>query len=89
MYRARYWHDRQFEAVEALGGVAKEAGMSLATLAVAWVLANPAVTSPIIGASRPEQLADSLAAAAISLPSDLKARLDEMTMEWRAVDAER
>ena len=89
MYQARYWHDRQFEAVEALRGVAKEAGMSLATLAVAWVLANPAITSPIIGASRPEQLADSLAAASKPLPSDLKARLDEMTMEWRAVDAER
>lgn len=89
MYRARYWHDRQFEAVEALRGVAKEAGMSLATLAVAWVLANPAITSPIIGASRPEQLADSLAAVSKPLPSDLKARLDEMTMEWRAVDAER
>ena len=40
--------------------LADEAGMSLAALAVAWVLANPAITSPIIGASRPEQLDDSL-----------------------------
>jgi 1-deoxyxylulose-5-phosphate synthase len=89
MYQARYWHERQFEAVEALRGIADEAGMSLATLAVAWVLANPAVTSPIIGASRPEQLADSLAAVSKPLSPDLKSRLDELTMEWRAVDAER
>jgi aryl-alcohol dehydrogenase (NADP+) len=89
MYQARYWHDRQFEAVEALKGLAAEAGVSLATLAVGWVLANPAVTSPIIGASKPEQLADSLAAAETPLPADLKARLDDLTHEWRAVDAER
>ena len=37
--------------------------MSMATMAVSWVLSNPAITAPIIGASRPEQLADSLAAA--------------------------
>jgi aryl-alcohol dehydrogenase (NADP+) len=89
MYQARYWHDRQFEAVEALRRLAAEAGVSLATLAVGWVLANPAVTSPIIGASKPEQLADSLAAAGTPLPGDLKTRLDELTLEWRAVDAER
>ena len=53
--------------------------MSLATMAVSWVLANPAITAPIVGASQPEQLADSLAAAEKPLPADLKARLDEMT----------
>jgi aryl-alcohol dehydrogenase-like predicted oxidoreductase len=89
MYQARYWHDRQFRAIEALRGVAKEAVMSMATLAVAWVLANPAVTCPIIGASRPEQLADSLAAVSAPLSPELKSRLDELTVEWRAVDAER
>ena len=59
-------------------------------VALAWVLKNPAITAPIIGASRPEQLADSLAAAEQGpLPADLKAKLDEMTHGWRAVDAER
>ena len=62
-YQERYWHDREFETVEQLKGVAAEAGMSMATMAVSWVLANPAITAPIVGASRPEQLADSLAAA--------------------------
>ena len=90
MYQARYWKDHEFETIDALRGVAHEAGMSLATLAVRWVLSNPAITAPIIGASKPEQLSDSLAAAeAGPLPADLKARLDELTHSWRAVDAER
>ncbi len=89
MYQARYWNDRQFESIEALRGIAEEAGMSLATLAVAWVLATPAVTAPIIGASRSEQLADSLAAVTTPMSPELKARLDELTLEWRAGDAER
>lgn len=89
MYQARYWHERQFEAVGALKSLAAEAGMSLATVAVGWVLANPAITSPIIGASKPEQLADSLAAAKAPLPGELKDRLDELTLEWRAVDVDR
>ena len=87
--RHAIWHDREFATIEALRAVAAEAGMSLATLAVAWVLANPAITAPIIGASRPEQLADSLAAVTAAFPADLKARLDDLTIEWRAVDAER
>jgi aryl-alcohol dehydrogenase (NADP+) len=90
LYQARYWHDRQFEAVETLREVAREAGMNLATLAVRWVLSNPAITAPIIGASRPEQLGDSLAAAeAGPLPADLKEKLDDLTLAWRAVDADR
>jgi 1-deoxyxylulose-5-phosphate synthase len=90
MYQARYWKDHEFETIEAVRGVAREAGMSMATLAVRWVLSNPAVTAPIIGASKPEQLADSLAAAeAGPLPAALKAKLDELTHGWRAVDAER
>jgi aryl-alcohol dehydrogenase (NADP+) len=89
-YRERYWHDQEFETVEALRKVAAEAGCSLATLAIRWVLSNPAITAPIIGASRPEQLVDSLAAAEQgALPKDLKATLDEITVRWRAVDAER
>ena len=90
MYQKRYWHEAEFETVEALRAVAAEAGMSLTTLAVRWVISNPAITAPIIGASRPEQLADSLAAGEQGpLPTDLKARLDELTQSWRAVDAER
>lgn len=89
-YRARYWNVSEFETVEQLRAIGNEAGMSMATMAVAWVLSNPAITAPIIGASRPEQLADSLAAAEMGgLPHELKKRLDAMTQGWRAVDADR
>jgi len=85
-YQARYWHEREFATVEALRPLAAAAGMSMAQMAVAWVLAHPAITAPIIGASRPEQLDDVLAAADKGLASDVKARLDELTREYRFGD---
>jgi aryl-alcohol dehydrogenase (NADP+) len=89
-YQARYWNEKEFETIEALRPIAAEAGMSMATLAMAWVLSNQAVTAPIVGASKPGQLADSLAAVEKGpLPPDLKARLDDLTHGWRAVDADR
>jgi aryl-alcohol dehydrogenase (NADP+) len=90
MYQTRYWHEREFDTIEELRSIAKASDMSLATLAIRWVMSNRAITAPIIGASRPEQLADSLAAGENgALPDDLKAKLDEITLAWRAVDAER
>src|SRR5690606_30511277 len=71
MYRQRYWREREQATVEELRPLAAEAGISLTTLAVAWVLANPAVTAPIIGASRPEQLAENVAAVGTTLDADL------------------
>ena len=89
-YQERYWHEREFDTVDALRGLSNEAGMSMASMAVSWVLSNPAITAPIVGASKPEQLKDSLDAAERGpLPADLKTRLDDITHEWRAVDAER
>ena len=89
MYRDRYWHPEEFEAVEALKGVAHEAGMPLAQMAVGWVLSKPWVTSPIIGASKPEHLDSAIAAAGSPLEPDLVAALDQVTHTWRSVDAER
>jgi 1-deoxyxylulose-5-phosphate synthase len=89
LYQERYWHDREFDTVEQLGALAAEAGLSLVSLAVAWVLANDVITAPIVGASRPEQLDDSLAAAVVRLDHDLKRRLDELTREYRMGDAPR
>ena len=89
LYRDRYWHEREFDTVEQLRPLASEAGVSLATLAVQWLLANPVVTSAIVGASRPEQLADSLAAAETPLDPELKIRLDELTAVYRQGDAAR
>jgi 1-deoxyxylulose-5-phosphate synthase len=89
MYQDRYWHEREFETVNALGRLAQQAGVSLVTLAVAWVLANKAITAPIIGASSPGQLDASLAAAEYALDDDLKRQLDELTYEYRMGDAPR
>lgn len=88
-YRARYWHEREFATVEAIRPLAREAGMTMAQLAVAWILANPAITAPIVGASRPEQLDDTLAAVEKPLPPDIKARLDELTADYRRGDSPR
>jgi len=81
-YQDRYWHDREFDTVDVLGQLAGEAGASLVTLSVAWVLANKAITAPIIGASSPEQLDSSLAAAEFTLDDALKRQLDESTREY-------
>lgn len=89
MYQNRYWHDREFDTVEQLISLANEAGVSLVTLSVAWVLANGAITAPIIGASRPDQLDSSLEATQYVLSDELKARLDELTHDYRMGDAPR
>jgi aryl-alcohol dehydrogenase-like predicted oxidoreductase len=61
----------------------------MATLALQWVLANPLITSPIVGASRPEQLADAVAAAATALDPAVRLKLDELTHEYRFGDSPR
>jgi aryl-alcohol dehydrogenase (NADP+) len=88
-YQDRYWHDREFDTVEALRQLAKEAGVDLVTLSVAWVMANQAITAPIIGASNPDQLGPSLAAAEYTIDDELKSQLDELTYEYRLGDAPR
>jgi aryl-alcohol dehydrogenase (NADP+) len=88
-YQDRYWHDREFDTVDALRQLAKEAGVNLVTLSVAWVMANQAVTAPIIGASNPDQLGRSLAAAEYTIDDDLMSQLDDLTHEYRMGDAPR
>lgn len=89
IYQDRYWREREFDTVEVLRQLAEQAGVSLVTLSVAWVLANPAVTAPIIGASRPDQLGASLAAVEFPIDDELKKQLDERTYEYRLGDAPR
>lgn len=88
-YQERYWHEREFAAVEQLKALAREAGASLTTLSVAWVLANPVITSVLLGASRPEQLDLTLAGGDYLLGPDIKHRLDEISAEFRRGDATR
>ena len=88
-YRERYWHERQFATVDALRAAVSDSGLSLTTAAVAWVLAHPNVTSAIIGASRAEQLTDSLLATEKPLDAQLKDKLDALTLEYRRGDSSR
>lgn len=89
MYQKRYWREREFDTVKAFLALCDEAGLAPATAAVAWVLANPAITSPIIGASRPDQLAATLAAVDVVMAPALKQRFDELTAAYRCGDAPR
>jgi aryl-alcohol dehydrogenase-like predicted oxidoreductase len=89
LYRERYWHQQQFETIERLKKVASEIGEPLAKVSIAWVLANPDITSAILGASRPDQLDDTLVAVDLELPASLKAELDDITHEHRWGDSAR
>ncbi len=70
-YQARYWHDAQFAAVESLKQVVHDKGLNMVSVAVAWVLNQPGITSAIIGASNPDQLDANLAASAVEFDDAL------------------
>jgi aryl-alcohol dehydrogenase-like predicted oxidoreductase len=69
--------DERLEAVERLRPVAEEAGVSMAELALAWVLRRPEVASAIVGASRPEQVHANAAASGIELTPDTLEAIDD------------
>src|SRR5919205_3171445 len=74
----RYLRDDVLEAVQRLQPVADQAGLTMAQLAVAWVLQNDNVASAIIGASRPEQVHDNVKAAGVKLDDDVMKRIDDV-----------
>jgi aryl-alcohol dehydrogenase-like predicted oxidoreductase len=74
----RFLRDEVLEKVQQLKPLAEQAGLSLAQLAVAWVLQNPNVASAIIGATRPEQVRDNAAAAGRTLDPDLMTKIDDV-----------
>ena len=74
----RYLDDDLLERVQQLLPVAQEAGLSLAQLAVAWTLQNPAVSAAIVGATRPEQVRENVKAAGVRLDAALMQRIDDI-----------
>jgi 1-deoxyxylulose-5-phosphate synthase len=88
-YQDRYWNEKSFSKIDELRQLVSDAGLNLTSVAIAWVLANPVVTSAIIGASRAEQLNDTLNACEMKLDAGLKQKLDELTAEFRRGDAPR
>jgi aryl-alcohol dehydrogenase-like predicted oxidoreductase len=85
-YLDRYWHDPDFEAVDALTTIAGDAGRSLVELAFAWLLHHTPVDCVIVGASRPEQLGENLeAVGARPLPTDVVEACDRVWERLRGV----
>jgi len=73
---SRWMRDDVLTAVQALRPIAQDLGLTMPQLAIAWVLRNPAVSSAIVGASRPEQLVDTVKASGVSLDDDVMAAVD-------------
>ncbi|MBB1516174.1 aldo/keto reductase family protein [Tessaracoccus sp. MC1679] len=74
---SRWMRDDVLTKVQNLSPIADELGLTMAQLAVAWVLQNDNVAAAIIGASRPEQIAENVKASGVEIPDELMARIDE------------
>jgi len=75
---ARYLDDEVLTRVQGLKPIAQSLDLTMAQLAVAWVLQNPNVASAIVGASRPEQLAENVQASGVRIPEEQMAQIDEV-----------
>jgi aryl-alcohol dehydrogenase-like predicted oxidoreductase len=71
-----FLRDEVLEAVQRLKPIAEQAGLSMPQLAIAWVLQNKNVASALVGASRPEQLAETVKASGVVLDADTLAAID-------------
>jgi aryl-alcohol dehydrogenase-like predicted oxidoreductase len=74
---SRLLTDQVLTAVQRLRPLADEAGLSMAQLAVAWTLQHPAVSAALVGATRPEQVAENVKASGVRLEPELMSRIDE------------
>jgi aryl-alcohol dehydrogenase-like predicted oxidoreductase len=74
----RFMRDELLEAVQNLRPIADELGITMAQLAIAWVLREQGVSSAIVGATRPEQVDENVAASGIELSPDQLKRIDEV-----------
>jgi aryl-alcohol dehydrogenase-like predicted oxidoreductase len=74
----RFMRDEVLERVQRLKPVADELDLSMAQLAVAWVLQNDNVAAALVGASRPEQVAENVKASGVTIPAELLATIDDV-----------
>ena len=72
-----FMKDETLTAVQKLKPIADEVGLSMAQLAIAWVLQNKNVAAALVGASRPEQVGENVKAAGVTLEADVLATIDE------------
>jgi aryl-alcohol dehydrogenase-like predicted oxidoreductase len=73
----RFLDDDVLTRVQAIKPVADELGLSMAQLAVAWVLQNDNVAAALVGASRPEQVSENVKAAGVKIPAELMTKIDD------------
>ncbi len=85
----RFLNDDTLTRVQQLEPIASDLGLTMAQLAVAWVLQNDNVAAAIIGASRPEQVADNAGATGVRLEADVLKRIDEVLGDIVERDASR
>jgi aryl-alcohol dehydrogenase-like predicted oxidoreductase len=78
MFISRFLDDDVLNTVQRLKPIAEQAGLSMAQLALAWVLQNPNVSSAIVGATRPEQLQDNVKAVGVKLDTAVLKAIDEV-----------
>ena len=76
--KATYWSDTTFDMVERLKAISAEVGCEPTQLVLAWALSKPAVTSVIVGASRPDQVVKNAAAVELTLSPEAVAQLDRL-----------
>ena len=76
--RSRYLQADKLTAIAKLEPIAAELGITMAQLAIAWVLANDNVATALVGASRPEQIASNAEAAGVALDADVLTRIDDI-----------
>jgi aryl-alcohol dehydrogenase-like predicted oxidoreductase len=74
----RWMDDDVLTRVQGLAPIAGDLGLTMAQLAVAWVLQNRNVSAALVGASRPEQVAENVKAAGVTIPDDAMRRIDEV-----------
>ena len=76
--KRRYWDDARFDMVDRLKAISAEVRYTPTQVVLAWALSKPAITSVIVGASRPEQVVQNAQAAAIDLPQEVLEQLDTL-----------
>ena len=82
----RFLRDEVLEAVQKLKPIADEAGITVPQLSLAWVLHNPNISAALVGASRPEQLEDTVKASDITLSDDAYAAVNDALRPVAVID---
>jgi aryl-alcohol dehydrogenase-like predicted oxidoreductase len=74
----KYMSDDALAAIQKLKPLAQSLGLTMAQFGLAWVLANPNVSSAIVGASRPEQITDNVKAVGVEIPNEIMTQVDQI-----------